>query len=94
MGQSSIRLQKQQTNFKELNGSSLVYLFSSKRKYHKEAGKDPGPDEFAVGFYHTCWHIIMQDLVEAVSDFFQTGTLLKQVYNIHDKPGESYKSYM
>lgn len=32
--------------------------------------KAPGVDGLKVGFYRACWHIIKEDVVNAIMDFF------------------------
>ncbi|XP_042012092.1 uncharacterized protein LOC121760500 [Salvia splendens] len=39
----------------------------------------PGPDGFTVAFYHHCWDIIGQDVVEAVVQFFNGAYLPRSV---------------
>ncbi|KAL0282966.1 UNVERIFIED_CONTAM: hypothetical protein Sangu_2919900 [Sesamum angustifolium] len=41
--------------------------------------KAPGPDGYSPGFYKAVWPIIDEELVRAISEFFITGRLLKQV---------------
>lgn len=41
--------------------------------------KAPGPDGYGFGFFITAWDIIQHDVILVVSDFFNTGRLLKQV---------------
>lgn len=41
--------------------------------------KAPGPDGFNAHFFQVCWGIIKHDVCKAVSNFFRSGKLLKQV---------------
>ncbi|XP_074309059.1 uncharacterized protein LOC141643690 [Silene latifolia] len=41
--------------------------------------KSPGPDSFTSKFFKTSWSTIKDDLCEAVTDFFNSGQLLKQL---------------
>lgn len=41
--------------------------------------KAPGPDGYGSGFFTAAWDIVQQDVISAVTDFFVTGKLLKQV---------------
>ncbi|KAG7547383.1 F-box domain [Arabidopsis suecica] len=40
--------------------------------------KTSGPDGYSAEFFKSCWHIVGPELVEAVSEFFRSGQLLKQ----------------
>ena len=39
--------------------------------------KAPGPDGFNGHFFRKAWHIIGDDVVQAISSFFSSGQLLK-----------------
>jgi len=41
--------------------------------------KAPGPDGFNVGFFKRMWHIVGEDVINAVSSFFQTRRMLKEM---------------
>lgn len=41
--------------------------------------KSPGPDGYGSGFYKASWDVISNDVCVAVSEFFSTGKLLKQI---------------
>lgn len=41
--------------------------------------KAPGPDGFTADFFVSSWAIVGPSLIEAVTDFFKTGKLIKQV---------------
>jgi len=41
--------------------------------------KAPSPDGFNVGFFKRMWHIIGEDVINAVSSFFQTCRMLKEI---------------
>ncbi|KAL0291253.1 UNVERIFIED_CONTAM: hypothetical protein Sradi_7031000, partial [Sesamum radiatum] len=41
--------------------------------------KAPGPDGYSSGFYKAAWHVIGDEVVKAILEFFTTGRLLKQV---------------
>ncbi|XP_074306320.1 uncharacterized protein LOC141641562 [Silene latifolia] len=43
------------------------------------ASKAPGLDGYFSQFFKDSWHIIGTDVCEAIADFFQTGSLLKQL---------------
>lgn len=43
--------------------------------------ESPGLDGFNAHFYKVCWSIIGEDVTLAISDFFKSGKLLKQVKN-------------
>ena len=38
--------------------------------------KAPGPDGFNAGFFKRMWHIMGEDVIKAVSSFFQTRRML------------------
>ncbi|KAG7587002.1 Reverse transcriptase domain [Arabidopsis thaliana x Arabidopsis arenosa] len=40
--------------------------------------KTAGPDGFSAGFFRACWHIVGPEFVDAVLEFFRTGSILKQ----------------
>lgn len=40
--------------------------------------KTAGPDGFSAEFFRSCWHFIGPEFVEAVSEFFSSGQILKQ----------------
>jgi H2-forming N5,N10-methylenetetrahydromethanopterin dehydrogenase-like enzyme len=40
--------------------------------------KAPGPDGFNAGFFKRMWHIVGEDVINAVSSFFQTRRMLKK----------------
>ncbi|KAL0297680.1 UNVERIFIED_CONTAM: LINE-1 reverse transcriptase [Sesamum radiatum] len=39
----------------------------------------PGPDGYTAGFFKASWPVVGKEISEAVSEFFRTGKLLKQV---------------
>ncbi|KAL0289060.1 UNVERIFIED_CONTAM: Retrovirus-related Pol polyprotein from type-2 retrotransposable element R2DM [Sesamum calycinum] len=39
----------------------------------------PGPDGYTAGFFKASWSVVGKEVSEAVSEFFRTGKLLKQV---------------
>ncbi|KAL0292061.1 UNVERIFIED_CONTAM: hypothetical protein Sradi_7004700 [Sesamum radiatum] len=39
----------------------------------------PGPDGYTAGFFKASWSVVGKEISEAVSEFFRTGKLLKQV---------------
>ena len=41
--------------------------------------KAPGPDGFNGYFYRKMWHIVGEDLVQAIQFFFETGHLLREI---------------
>lgn len=41
--------------------------------------KAPGPDGFSAYFFKVCWSIIGSEVVNAVTDFFRTGKILRQI---------------
>lgn len=41
--------------------------------------KAPGPDGYGSGFFKDAWGIVHREIILAVTDFFSTGKLLKQV---------------
>lgn len=41
--------------------------------------KSPGPDGFSAGFFKSTWHIIKEEVVAAITDFFVSGKILKQI---------------
>lgn len=41
--------------------------------------KSPGPDGFNAKFFKSAWYIIGDDVFEAISEFFASGKLLKQI---------------
>lgn len=43
--------------------------------------KSPGPDGFGTHFFKDAWHIVGNDVIQAIQEFFHTGTLLKEVNN-------------
>ncbi|GKE11382.1 putative RNA-directed DNA polymerase, eukaryota, reverse transcriptase zinc-binding domain protein, partial [Tanacetum coccineum] len=43
--------------------------------------KAPGPDGFTSTFFKKCWHIVGNDVCNAVRDFFNNGCLLKEINN-------------
>jgi len=38
-----------------------------------------GPDGFNAGFFKRMWHIVREDVINAVSSFFQTRRMLKEM---------------
>lgn len=34
-----------------------------------------GPDDFGLGFFWSCWDLVMDDLLDATSEFFQTKSI-------------------
>ncbi|KAL0302853.1 UNVERIFIED_CONTAM: LINE-1 reverse transcriptase [Sesamum radiatum] len=44
-----------------------------------EEDRAPGPDGYSTGFYKAAWPIIGDELITAVTDFFENGRLLKQM---------------
>ncbi|KAK1279157.1 hypothetical protein QJS04_geneDACA021350 [Acorus gramineus] len=48
---------------------------------HMKKDGSPGPDGFTSGFFQTCWDIVKEDLVLAIKEFFDRGTLLQQLNN-------------
>ncbi|XP_042950095.1 uncharacterized protein LOC122282210 [Carya illinoinensis] len=45
--------------------------------------KAPGPDGMTGLFFKHYWHIIKQDVIAAVQNFFRSGRLLKQINHTH-----------
>ncbi|XP_074305913.1 uncharacterized protein LOC141641138 [Silene latifolia] len=43
--------------------------------------KAPGPDGFSSQFFKDCWHIVGQEVYEAIKKVFLTGKILKQCNN-------------
>ena len=41
--------------------------------------KAPGPDGFNAGFFKRIWHIVGEDVINAVRSFFQTRRMLKEM---------------
>ena len=41
--------------------------------------KAPGPDGFNAGFFKRIWHIVREDVINAVSSFFQTRRMRKEM---------------
>jgi hypothetical protein len=41
--------------------------------------KAPGPDGFNAGFFKRIWHIVGEDVINAVSSFFYTRRMLKEM---------------
>jgi hypothetical protein len=41
--------------------------------------KAPGPDGFNAGFFKSMWHIVGEDVINAISSFFQTRRMLKEM---------------
>ena len=41
--------------------------------------KAPGPDGFNAGFFKRMWHIVGEDVINAVRSFFQTRRMLKEM---------------
>ena len=41
--------------------------------------KAPGPDGFNAGFFRRMWHIVGEDVINAVRSFFQTRRMLKEM---------------
>jgi len=41
--------------------------------------KAPGPNGFNTGFFKRMWHIVGEDVINAVSSFFQTRRMLKEM---------------
>ena len=42
-------------------------------------GKAPGPDGYPAGFFKKAWHIVGNEVTDAVLSFFSSGTLLKEM---------------
>lgn len=40
--------------------------------------KTAGPDGYSAEFFKSCWHVVGPEVVDAVTEFFRTGQLLKQ----------------
>lgn len=40
--------------------------------------KTSGPDGYSAEFFKSCWHIVGPELIDAVSEFFKSGQMLKQ----------------
>nr|XP_027124187.1 uncharacterized protein LOC113740870 [Coffea arabica] len=58
----------------ECNGSLMAVPTAEEIRevvFAMEVNSAPGPDGFGVGFYQVCWSIIKDDLVAAISVFFQ-----------------------
>lgn len=41
--------------------------------------KAPGPDGFSADFFHKCWDMVKDDVMEAVQHFFKSGKFLREV---------------
>ena len=41
--------------------------------------KAPGPDGFNAGFFKRMWHIVGEDVINAVRSFFQTRRMFKEM---------------
>ena len=46
--------------------------------FRMKADKSPGPDGFNAGFFQKLWHIVGNDVIYAVTSFFESGKLLKE----------------
>ncbi|KAL0290173.1 UNVERIFIED_CONTAM: putative ribonuclease H protein, partial [Sesamum radiatum] len=44
-----------------------------------EEDKAPGPDRFSSGFFKAAWSVVGEEVSKAITDFFKTGRLLKQL---------------
>ena len=44
-----------------------------------DENKAPGPDGFSSLFFKAAWSIIGSDVVEAVTSFFKSGRLLREI---------------
>ena len=51
--------------------------------YAIQADKAPGLDGFSVGFYHSYWDIIGEDIYRDIRDFFETGQLHRRQNETH-----------
>lgn len=51
-------------------------------------GKAPRPDEFPTDFFKKCWHILGQDLIEALRQLAQKNQ--QYVYSPYSKKRESF----
>ncbi|KAK1259512.1 hypothetical protein QJS04_geneDACA005411 [Acorus gramineus] len=60
------------TLFAEVSGNT-------KESISHEEGGSLGLDGFTVGFFQACWAVVKDDIVMAVKEFFQQGTLLQQL---------------
>ncbi|KAK1282596.1 hypothetical protein QJS10_CPB22g00515 [Acorus calamus] len=47
--------------------------------FSMKALSSPGPDGFPARFFQMFWHVVKMDFINAVSSFFQSGYLLKQI---------------
>ena len=47
--------------------------------FNLKNNKAPGPDGFNVGFFKGMWHIVGEDVIKAVSSFFHTRRMLKEM---------------
>lgn len=41
--------------------------------------KAPGPDGFSLAFFHQCWEVVKNDVMEVFHSFFETGYFAKSL---------------
>lgn len=44
-----------------------------------DSDKAPGPDGYTMGFYKAAWPVVGDEVSKAVTQFFETGKMLRQV---------------
>ena len=47
--------------------------------FRMKVDKAHGPDGFSTSFFHKCWSIVGDDVVRAITSFFEGGRLLKEL---------------
>jgi hypothetical protein len=47
--------------------------------FSMKPNKAPGPDGYTAEFFKSSWHVVGEDVVKAIQNFFNTGLLLKEV---------------